>query len=71
MAELLSAIEENREPSNNGRDNLLSLALAFAATDSSRTGRARPVSVRKLATAIGYRPIREMLSSLSPDVQLQ
>jgi hypothetical protein len=53
MAELLSAIEENREPSNNGRDNLLSLALAFAATDSSRTGRARPVSVRKLATAIG------------------
>jgi hypothetical protein len=29
MAELLAAIEENREPSNNGRDNLLSLALAF------------------------------------------
>lgn len=54
MAELLSAIEENREPSNNGRDNLLSLALAFAAIDSSRTGVARPVgSVRKLATAIG------------------
>jgi predicted dehydrogenase len=50
MAELLSAIEENREPSNNGRDNLLSLALAFAAIDSSRTGVARPVgSVRRLA----------------------
>jgi predicted dehydrogenase len=54
MAELLSAIEENREPSNNGRDNLLSLALAFAAIDSSRAGVARPVgSVRKLAAAAG------------------
>jgi predicted dehydrogenase len=50
MAELLSAIEENREPSNNGRDNLVSLALAFAAIDSSRTGMARLVgSVRRLA----------------------
>jgi len=49
MAELLSAIEENREPSNNGRDNLLSLALAFAAIDSSRRGMARPVGrVRRL-----------------------
>jgi predicted dehydrogenase len=54
MAELLLAIEENREPANNGRDNLLSLALAFAAIDSSRTGVARPVgSVRRLATAAG------------------
>jgi predicted dehydrogenase len=54
MAELLSAVEENREPSNNGRDNLLSLALAFAAIDSSRTGIARPVGgVRKLSTAAG------------------
>jgi predicted dehydrogenase len=54
MAELLSAIEENREPSNNGRDNLLSLALAFAAIDSSRTGIARRVgSVRRLAAAAG------------------
>ena len=54
MAELLSAIEENREPANNGRDNLLSLALAFAAIDASRTGMTRPVgSVRKLTTAIG------------------
>jgi predicted dehydrogenase len=52
MAELLSAIEENREPANNGRDNLLSLALAFCAIDSSRTGLARPVGgVRKLAAA--------------------
>jgi len=52
MAELLCAIEENREPSNNGRDNLLSLALAFAAIDSSRTSIARPVgSVRRLPAA--------------------
>ena len=49
MAELLSAIEENREPSNNARDNLLSLALAFAAIESSHTGAARPVgAVRTL-----------------------
>ena len=54
MAELLSAIEENREPSNNGRDNLLSLALAFAAIDSSRAGVARQVgSVRRLPSASG------------------
>ena len=47
-----AAIEENREPSNNARDNLRSLALAFAAIDSSRTGVARPVgSVRKLAAS--------------------
>ncbi len=53
MAELLSAIEENREPSNNGRDNLLSLALAFAAINSSGSGMARPVgSVRKLGAAV-------------------
>ena len=52
MAELLSSVEENREPSNNGRDNLLGLALAFAAIDSSRPGVARSVgSVRRLAGA--------------------
>ena len=52
MAELLCAIEENREPSNNARDNLLSLALAFAAIESSHTGAARPVgAVRKLQAA--------------------
>jgi hypothetical protein len=50
MAELLTAIEENREPSNSGRDNPLSLALAFAAIESSRTGVVRAVGeVRKLA----------------------
>jgi hypothetical protein len=52
MAELFSAIEADREPSNNARDNLPSLALAFAAIDSSRTGVARHVgSVRKLPAA--------------------
>lgn len=35
MAELLCAIEEKREPNNNGRDNLESLALCFAATRSA------------------------------------
>ena len=54
MAELLSAVEGNREPDNDGRDNLLSLALAFAAIDSSRTGVTRPIgSVRKLSAAVG------------------
>lgn len=54
MAELLCAIEEKREPSNSGRGNLLSLALAFAAIESSHTGRACPVgSVRKLRTLAG------------------
>jgi predicted dehydrogenase len=52
MAELLCGVEENRQPSNNGRDNLLSLALAFAAIDSSRMGSPRSVGgVRKLPTA--------------------
>ena len=37
MGELLSAIEDQRTPSNNGRDNLNSLALAFAAIESVRT----------------------------------
>jgi predicted dehydrogenase len=39
MGELLCAIEEDREPSNNARDNLFSLALAFAAVRSRITGR--------------------------------
>lgn len=37
MAELLCAIEENREPSNSARLNLKSLALCFAAIESART----------------------------------
>jgi len=35
MGELLSAIEEDREPTNSARDNLESLALCFAATASA------------------------------------
>jgi predicted dehydrogenase len=38
MAELLCAIEEGREPSNSGANNLASLALCFAAIASSRDG---------------------------------
>ena len=38
MGELLSAIEDGRQPLNNARDNLDSLALAFAAVRSRITG---------------------------------
>jgi predicted dehydrogenase len=40
MGELLCAIEENREPSNSAANNLTSLALCFAAIQSSRDGKA-------------------------------
>lgn len=39
MAELLCAIEEDRQPSNSGADNLRSLALCFAALASAERGR--------------------------------
>ena len=35
MAELLCAIEENREPQNSARHNLKSLGLCFAAVASA------------------------------------
>ena len=38
MAELLCAIEENREPLNSARANLRSLALCFAAVESAESG---------------------------------
>lgn len=38
MGELLCAIEENRAPQNNARDNLKSLALCFAAIAASTEG---------------------------------
>ena len=38
MSELLVAIEEDRQPSNNPRHNMDSLALAFAAMDSAQKG---------------------------------
>ena len=39
MGELLTAVEEDRPPLNNASDNLASLAMAFAAIESARTGR--------------------------------
>jgi len=49
MAELLCAIAENREPSHSARNNLLSLALCFAAVASAERGEAvKPGSVRQL-----------------------
>jgi predicted dehydrogenase len=49
MGELLSAIEEGREPSNSARDNLRSLSLCFAAVASAeRVEAVVPGSVRKL-----------------------
>ena len=39
MGELLSAIEDNRPPLNNARDNLKSLAMCFAAVCSADTGK--------------------------------
>lgn len=38
IGELLCAIEDGREPSNSGRDNLGSLALCFAAMESADSG---------------------------------
>ncbi|MCU0904570.1 MAG: gfo/Idh/MocA family oxidoreductase, partial [Tabrizicola sp.] len=40
MGALLVAIEEDREPENGAAENLDSLALAFAAIQSRRTGQA-------------------------------
>lgn len=49
MAELLCAIEEQREPLNNARDNLHGLALCFAAIASAAQGKPQvPGSIRKL-----------------------
>ena len=48
MAELLSAIAENREPTNSARDNLDSLALCFAAVASAERGSGETGTVRQL-----------------------
>lgn len=51
MAELLSAVEDDREPSHSARNNLGSLALAFAAMASADTGEPRtPGAIRTLKT---------------------
>jgi predicted dehydrogenase len=50
MAELLCAIEENREPVNNARENLRGLELCFAAIDSAAKGMPQvPSIIRKLS----------------------
>lgn len=43
MGELLCAIEDGREPLNNARENLRSLALGFAAVRSAESGRVEAV----------------------------
>ncbi len=49
MAELLCAIEENREPINNARDNLRGLAICFAAIASAQQQTPLvPGTIRKL-----------------------
>jgi predicted dehydrogenase len=49
MAELLCAVEDGREPANGARENLRSLALAFAAIASSHMGEPQvPGQVRTL-----------------------
>lgn len=49
MGELLCAIEEGREPENSAASNLRSLALCFAALESTRTG--APVTPGKARAA--------------------
>ena len=52
MGELLCAIDENREPEISAADNLQSLALCFAAVESSRRHEpVKPGSVRRLSSA--------------------
>jgi predicted dehydrogenase len=49
LGELLTAIEQKREPSNGARENLESLALCFAAVESVRRGApVTPGTVRRL-----------------------
>jgi predicted dehydrogenase len=53
MGALLQAIETGKQPLHNARDNLASLALAFAAIASSRSGRpVVPGEIRSLAEAV-------------------
>jgi predicted dehydrogenase len=53
MAELLSAIHENREPTHSARNNLASLALCYAAVASAERGEpVKPGSVRQLTTIV-------------------
>ena len=40
MGELMNALAENRAPQTRGRDNLNSIAIAYAAVESSESGQA-------------------------------
>ncbi|HEX5176952.1 MAG TPA: hypothetical protein VFV83_07985, partial [Chthoniobacteraceae bacterium] len=44
MAELMCAVEENREPENSARNNLATLELCFAAARSAETGCAQRIT---------------------------
>ena len=49
MGELLCAVDENRVPTNNARDNLKSLEICFAAVAAADTGKTQKVGrVRRL-----------------------
>ena len=49
MAELMAAVEEDRIPSNNARDNLRGLSLCFAALESANTGLPQvPGTIRRI-----------------------
>jgi hypothetical protein len=47
LAELISAIDENREPFNSARHNLLTLGMTLAACRSAEQG-GRPVTLDEL-----------------------
>jgi uncharacterized OsmC-like protein len=47
MAELLSAIEQKREPGNNPLNNLRGLAMCFAAVASAESGKSVEVGKAK------------------------
>lgn len=54
MAELLCSIEEDRQPSNNARANLNSLAVCFAAVASAEYGQPKvPGEVREMSEFVG------------------
>ena len=53
MGELLCAIEENREPIHNARENLRSLALCFAAIAAANDGEPKiPGEIRRLPVSV-------------------
>ena len=56
MGALLVAIEDDSEPANGAAENLKSLALAFAAIQSARSGREVAVgAVRRLDLSGGIK----------------